>query len=41
VSYLSQTMTNSITSKRLKDTEIAFFYLEVMHEKLHLLTYEY
>lgn len=41
VSYLSQSMTNSVTGKRPKDTEIAFFCLEVMHEKLLLLAYEY
>lgn len=41
MNYLSQSMTNSVTGKRLKDTEIAFFYLEVMHEKLFLLAYEY
>lgn len=41
VSYTSQSMTNLVTGKGLNDTEIAFFYLEVMHEKSLLLAYEY
>ncbi len=40
--YASRSLTNSVTGKRLDDTEIAFFSLEVMHEKsLLLVAYEY